>query len=167
LQGDTLIARTERIQPCAERWLPFFRQIGWVGVASLECKYDERDGEYKLIEINPRPWAILKVSVDCGVNVPLLYYRLAQGETVPEQHDFVEGRYYIRLLWGNIDVPEPWRVAGMLLSRRIAPGEVLRVYLELLRRPRRVSVDVGRLRDPWPTLACMYYYGVRHFTRWF
>ena len=141
--------------------------VRWVGVASMECKYDDRDGEYKVIEINPRPWAILKVSVDCGVNVPLLYYRLASGEAVASQTDFTENRYYIRLLWGNIDVPEPWRSLGMLFTGRISPAEVLRVYWQLLRNVKRLSIDVGRLRDPWPTLACMYYYGVRYFKHWF
>jgi predicted ATP-grasp superfamily ATP-dependent carboligase len=166
-QGDTLIAKTERIPEFADRWLPFFETVRWVGVASLECKYDERDGEYKVIEINPRPWAILKVSVDCGVSVPLLYYRLALGEEVPRQTRFREDQYYIRLLWGNIDVPEPWRSAGMLATRRITPGEVLRVYRLLLRNRGNISVDVGRRTDPWPTIACMYYYGIRYFTRWF
>jgi predicted ATP-grasp superfamily ATP-dependent carboligase len=166
-QGDTLIAKTEKIQPFIDRWLPFFEAIRWVGVASLECKYDARDGEYKIIEINPRPWAILKVSVDCGVNVPLLYYRLALGEPVERQTQFAEDQYYIRLLWGNIDVPEPWRSLGMLATRRITLREVWRVYRTLIRNRRRVSIDVGSLRDPWPTLACMYYYGVRYFTRWF
>jgi predicted ATP-grasp superfamily ATP-dependent carboligase len=166
-QGDTLIAKTEKIEEFTDRWLPFFDAIRWVGVASLECKYDERDGEYKVIEINPRPWAILKVSVDCGVNVPWLYYRLALGESVPRQTRFTEDQYYIRLLWGNIDVPEPWRSAGMLATRQITLREVLRVYRLLIRHRRNVSIDVGRLADPWPTLACMFYYGIRYFTRWF
>jgi predicted ATP-grasp superfamily ATP-dependent carboligase len=166
-QGDTLIAKTERIQPLIDQWRPFFPAVGWVGVASMETKYDERDGLYKLIEINPRPWAILKISIACGMNVPLLYYRLAQGEAVEATTDFEEGRYYIRLFWGNRDFPEPVATLGMLLNRRIAPREVLRVYGELLRNARRVTVDVGTLRDPLPTLACMYYYGVRHFKGWF
>jgi predicted ATP-grasp superfamily ATP-dependent carboligase len=166
-QGDTLIARTERVEPMIERWLPFFQAIRWIGVASMECKYDERDDRYKLIEINPRPWAILKISVACGVNVPLLYYRLAQGERLEPRTDFAEGGYYIRLLWGNRDFPEPAVALGMLWNRRITLREVLRVYGELLRHLDRVTVDVGCLHDPVPTLACMYYYGVRRFRDWF
>jgi predicted ATP-grasp superfamily ATP-dependent carboligase len=166
-QGDTLIAVTERIQPLIDAWLPFFEALRWVGMASMECKYDERDGLWKLIEINPRPWAILKVSVDCGVDIPWLYYRLAQGEHVPAQSAFQERRYYIRLLWGHRDWPEPAAVLAMLLTRRIGLREVLRVYAELLRNAGRVSVDVGRLRDPLPTLACMYYWGIRDFRGWF
>jgi predicted ATP-grasp superfamily ATP-dependent carboligase len=166
-QGDTLIAKTERIQPLIDQWLPFFPAVRWVGVASMETKYDPRDGLYKLIEINPRPWAILKISVDCGMNVPLLYYRLAQGESVEPADDFEEDRYYIRLLWGNRDFPEPVATLGMLINRRIRLREVLRVYRELACNVGRLTIDVGRLRDPLPTLACMYYYGIRHFKGWF
>ena len=166
-QGDTLIARTERIQPLIDQWLPFFHAVRWVGVASMECKLDERDGQYKLIEINPRPWAILKVSIDCGMDVPLLYYKLAQGESVEPRDDFEENRYYIRLFWGNRDFPEPVASLGMLLNGRISLGEVLRVYWELARNARRLTIDVGTLRDPMPTLACMYHYGIRHFKGWF
>jgi predicted ATP-grasp superfamily ATP-dependent carboligase len=166
-QGDTLIARTERVQPMIDRWLPFFEAIRWVGVASMECKLDERDGEYKLIEINPRPWAILKVSVDCGMNVPLLYYRLAQGLAEPSSGEFEEGRHYIRLLWGNRDFPEPAVALGMLLNRRITLREILRVYGRLLVNLPRLTIDVGRPSDPLPTLSCMYHYGVRNFRDWF
>jgi predicted ATP-grasp superfamily ATP-dependent carboligase len=154
-QGDTLIARTERVPALIERWIPFFESIGWVGVASMECKLDERDGEYKLIEINPRPWAILKISLACGMNVPLLYYRLAQGLAVAPRVDFEEDRYYIRLLWGNRDFPEPAVALGMLLHGRITIGEVLRVYGRLIRNLPRLTIDVGRPNDPLPTLACM------------
>jgi hypothetical protein len=162
-----LIARTERIQPLIDQWLPFFRAVRWVGVASMETKYDERDGQYKLIEINPRPWAILKVSIDCGMDVPLLYYKLAQGQAVEPRDAFEENRYYIRLFWGNRDFPEPVASLGMLLNGRISLGEVLRVYWELARNARRLTIDVGTLRDPLPTLACMYYYGIRHFKGWY
>ncbi|MCP3980232.1 MAG: hypothetical protein GY716_13080 [bacterium] len=166
-QGDTLIARTERIPEMVEQWVPFYQKLGWVGMASMECKFDERDGLYKLIEINPRPWAILKVSVDCGVNIPLLYYRLAQGEAVEPVTDFRENQYYIRLFWGNQDVPEPVATLAMLLYRHIGISEAFGVWARLLRNLPRVSIDVGRLRDPLPTLATFFHHGVRNFRDWF
>jgi hypothetical protein len=55
----------------------------------------------------------------------------------------------------------------MWFNRRITLREVLRVYWELVRNSRQLTIDVGRLRDPMPTLACMYYYGIRHFKGWF
>jgi predicted ATP-grasp superfamily ATP-dependent carboligase len=165
-QGDTLVARTERVDAVAEQWLPLFEALGWVGMASLETKYDPRDGTYKIIEINPRPWAILKVTVDCGVDVPMLYYRAAQGERVEPSSDFEEDRHFIRLLWGYLDHPEPLAVLSMLLHRHIGLREVLSVYGQLWRARRRVSIDVGRLRDPLPTLAGLWFFGLRHPGRW-
>jgi len=158
-QGDTLAGVTERVPAAMEQWLPFFKELGWVGMASLECKYDERDGKYKVIEINPRPWATLKISVDCGVDIPALYYRIASGEAVEPSEEFEEGRYYIRIFWGLLERPEPVRVAGMLKRGLIKPGEVLALYGKLLWNWRRTTVDVGRLSDPMPTLRCMWHYG--------
>ena len=166
-EGDTLAAKTERVQPLIDEWIPFFKQLGWVGMASLECKLDPLDGRYKLIEINPRPWAILKISVDAGVNIPLLYYRLAQGEHVEPTTRFQEERYYIRLLWGQQGIPEPAAVLGMLIHGHIGLGRVFGLYAELLRNVRRLSVDAGRLRDPLPTLAALYFQGLLNFKAWF
>ena len=56
---------------------------------------------------------------------------------------------------------------AMLYTGQIGLGEVLRLYGELLANIPRISIDVGRLRDPLPTLACMYWYGIRHFKGWF
>ena len=165
-QGDTLIAKTERIPELAEQWVPFFEALGWVGMASMECKYDERDGRYKLIEINPRPWAILKVSVDCGVDIPLLYYRLAQGLAVERTTDFDE-RYYIRLLWGRQGIPEPVASLAMLMNGHIHVSEILGTYSRLAINATRLSIDVGSLRDPLPTLAAVYHHGIRNFKMWF
>jgi hypothetical protein len=55
----------------------------------------------------------------------------------------------------------------MLINRRITLREIVRLYGELARNFRRLTIDVGRLRDPMPTLAGMYYYGIRHFKGWF
>jgi predicted ATP-grasp superfamily ATP-dependent carboligase len=166
-QGDTLAAKTEKIQALADEWIPFFERLNWVGMASMECKLDPTDGRYKLIEINPRPWAILKISVDCGINIPLLYYRLAQGEKVESVTDFQDERHYIRFLWGNHGIPEPVASLAMLLGGHIGLGEVLGLYGKLLAAVPRLSVDVGRVRDPLPTLAALYFQGVLNFKGWF
>ena len=51
-----------------------FELIGYQGVGSAEFKLDERDGQLKLIEINPRYWQQNYLSTACGVNFPLVDY---------------------------------------------------------------------------------------------
>jgi D-aspartate ligase len=53
--------------------------IGFRGTFSAEFKLDPRDGEFKLLEVNGRPWWYVGFALDCGVDVPLLSYRDALG----------------------------------------------------------------------------------------
>jgi predicted ATP-grasp superfamily ATP-dependent carboligase len=52
--------------------LPFFHKWRWRGAAEVELKYDARDGEYKVIEINPRFPAYLRLPMICGLNLARL-----------------------------------------------------------------------------------------------
>jgi predicted ATP-grasp superfamily ATP-dependent carboligase len=60
-----------------------FERVRWTGPAQLEFIRDEKNGQYKLIEINPRFWGTLGLSVKAGVN--FAHYVIAAGldETLP------------------------------------------------------------------------------------
>ncbi len=49
-------------------------KLNWNGVAHIDLRYDEENGEIKVIEINPRFWASLLGSLSVGVNFPQLLY---------------------------------------------------------------------------------------------
>ena len=55
----------------------FLSGLGWQGVAMAEFRVDPRDGEAKLLEINPRLWGSLALTVAAGADIPVLLYRLA------------------------------------------------------------------------------------------
>jgi len=63
----------------AELGLRFFRAMEWRGPGSIEFKRDDRDGGWKLIELNPRLWQQHGLAAACGVNFPLLQYRDLTG----------------------------------------------------------------------------------------
>jgi predicted ATP-grasp superfamily ATP-dependent carboligase len=44
--------------------------LAWNGPAQIEFKYDERDGTFKFIELNPRLWGTLDASIRAGMDFP-------------------------------------------------------------------------------------------------
>jgi predicted ATP-grasp superfamily ATP-dependent carboligase len=62
----------------------FLESIGYRGVGSAEFKRDDRDGELKLIELNPRYWQQNALAERCNVNFPVAQYMDLTGE-VPAQ----------------------------------------------------------------------------------
>ena len=60
-----------------EQGIRLLSGLKWHGVAMVEMKRDERDGEYKLMEINPKFWGSLDLSIQAGVNFPYLTAKMA------------------------------------------------------------------------------------------
>jgi len=54
------------------------------GVAELEFKFDQRDDQYKIMEINPRPGTWISVAPASGVNTPYAAYQDLLGKPVPQ-----------------------------------------------------------------------------------
>jgi len=56
--------------------LPFFRKLRWSGAVEVELKFDVRDKQYKVIEINPRFPGYLRFPMLGGLSLPVWRYRL-------------------------------------------------------------------------------------------
>jgi D-aspartate ligase len=65
-----------------ELGLRLFRAMRWRGPGSIEFKRDDRDGRWKLIELNPRLWQQHGLAEVCGMNFPLLQYLDLTGQPV-------------------------------------------------------------------------------------
>jgi predicted ATP-grasp superfamily ATP-dependent carboligase len=68
--------------------LSLMRSLKWHGVAMVEVKRDSRNGEYKLMEINPKFWGSLDLSIAAGVNFPYLTCRMAYDGDVTGVFDY-------------------------------------------------------------------------------
>ena len=64
--------------------IQLMESLDWNGPAQVEFKYDERDKKYKLIEINPKLWGTLDLSIQSGVSFPVLIRDLLMGEKVTQ-----------------------------------------------------------------------------------
>jgi predicted ATP-grasp superfamily ATP-dependent carboligase len=63
-----------------ELGLRLFRAMNWRGPGSIEFKRDDRDGRWKLIELNPRLWQQHSLAEVSGMNFPLLQYLDLTGQ---------------------------------------------------------------------------------------
>lgn len=75
------------------------RRIGYRGVANIQFKKEARTGRAMLIELNPRFSLWVTLGVDCGVDLPYLYWRTCVGQAVEMPRGWVDGRVWQHLLW--------------------------------------------------------------------
>ncbi|MDZ7807101.1 MAG: hypothetical protein U5K71_08285 [Gracilimonas sp.] len=57
----------------------FIVETKYNGIAHLDFRFDERDGQFKLIDFNARYWFSLLGSTSAGINFPLLHCLAAMG----------------------------------------------------------------------------------------
>jgi len=58
------------------------KKLRWDGPLMAEFKYSPEENEYYLIELNPKLWGSLDLTIKAGINVPEILTKLALGEKV-------------------------------------------------------------------------------------
>lgn len=114
--------------------LRLLRVCDFSGISQVEFKRDPRDGQFKLMEINPRLWMWHTLAAACGVNLAHIAYLDLTGR--PPELSTSEGRR------------KHWAITLMRGERPV------------LARPPFVEPLLS-LRDPRPALVYLYRY-VKH-----
>jgi len=97
----TTYAETVDIPELEEIAAKILGQVGYYGLSEVEFMLDPRDGIYKLIEINARPWGWHTLAIAAGVDLPyLLYQDILGGKGL--QNGFDKNAKWIRL---TTDIP--------------------------------------------------------------
>jgi D-aspartate ligase len=60
----------------------FLKSIAYSGLVEVEFKFDCRDGQYKILDVNARSWTWLALGGLAGVDFPAILWRIAMGEQV-------------------------------------------------------------------------------------
>jgi predicted ATP-grasp superfamily ATP-dependent carboligase len=123
-----LLERTERL----------LKSIGFTGIAEVEYKWDARAQEFKLIEINPRPWDQYRIGIACGVDVAHLAYCDCAGLPRPARL-----RAFRRVKWIAEDA---FLMAALRVIWRRQPG--LGALLRQARGPKMYAI--WSASDPMP-----------------
>jgi D-aspartate ligase len=112
------------------------------GMVEVEFKYDRRDQQYKLLDINVRPWGWHTLCIACGLDFPYIQYCAVTGqEALSLPTDPQYGYHWVRVL---TDLP-----AGVQEIR--AGITTPSAYLKSLRG--KTTFSVFDWRDPVPVLG--------------
>ncbi|MBE9502271.1 MAG: ATP-grasp domain-containing protein [Chloroflexi bacterium] len=136
----TTYAETMDIPELEEIAAKILGLIGFYGLSEVEFMLDPRDGRYKLIEINARPWGWHTLAIGAGVDLPYLLYQDMLGEE-GLQNGFVKNTKWIRL---TTDIPT---VIAEIFRGRLKVTD----YVNSLRGKKQFAVL--SLRDPLPFIA--------------
>jgi predicted ATP-grasp superfamily ATP-dependent carboligase len=96
LGGRTVKGVTERPKGLLEEAIEVFSALNYTGLGHVEFIRDERDGNFKFIEINPRVWGSIGIAEYAGVDWYEPYRLLASGVTPEPDLRFREGVLYHR-----------------------------------------------------------------------
>jgi predicted ATP-grasp superfamily ATP-dependent carboligase len=108
---------TGGVSSCAESFydarLEFYgtRMLGaldWHGVAMVEFRRDARDGEYKLMEINPKFWGSLDLALAAGADFPVDLCQMALGRNLAFSDQYTRSLRFHWPLSGHGDLYHLW-----------------------------------------------------------
>jgi predicted ATP-grasp superfamily ATP-dependent carboligase len=130
--------RDERLETSGRRILD---ALGWHGVAMVEFKYDIASSEFRLIEVNPKFWGSLELSLRAGSDFASDYVQAAVGNTLPFQRNYHDLRFQWPLdgdlMHATSSTAAAWAVFKDLLNPRVAKN----IYLDDL------GPTIGRIRQ--------------------
>jgi predicted ATP-grasp superfamily ATP-dependent carboligase len=140
--GSPRVAVSERVDEVVEPGRRLLAAVGYEGFSCTEWKQDERDGVFKLMEVNGRHNLSSMLAVRCGIDFPWIEYRHRVHGVLPDPIDrFEEGRYWIDLV----------RDLGTSWTERNTEAYGVADYLRPYRGPRAYAH--WSARDPVPMAA--------------
>jgi D-aspartate ligase len=150
LLGNSTLMETvpiEQVRGAVDSIERMWAALPYRGIFSTEFKFDDRDGLFKIIEVNARPWWFIEFATRCSVDVCRLAYQDALEEPIEPIKSYPIGRRCVYLP-NDIHVyrhdPESagpllrwlrsWIGADGALSARDDPGPAIALLWEALTR---------------------------------
>ncbi|HEU5430969.1 MAG TPA: hypothetical protein VFU81_04865 [Thermomicrobiales bacterium] len=111
--GTTCLARGVDLPELEAQAVAIVQQLGYWGIAEVEFLRDPRDGGFKLLDLNTRPWKWIGLPIAAGVDLPGLLYAAALGRPIPTPERRLD------LLWTSLKDYVPLRARGEAMQ----PGD--------------------------------------------
>jgi len=88
--GTACLVDSRYVAEIVERGVDILNQFGYHGISEVEFIYDDRSGDYKLLDINTRVWKWIGLPINAGIDLPWLAYADAvfgKVDAAPGQRD--------------------------------------------------------------------------------
>ena len=144
--GTGCVVQSEPIPEIVENTRKLWRALKYEGMAEVEYKYDPRDGQYKLIEINTRHWDQHQLGRASGINLTWAAYCHVTGRPVENMIKPVQ-----RAQWVAEDT-----LLLHVLGSLVRPQQRTPHLWQKLSRPRMYGISAWN--DPMP--SCRYFAAV-------
>lgn len=142
--GPSTVQESVLFPELIERSLKLLEPLKWSGIVEVEFMMDERTNIPILMEINPRFWNSLDLSVQSGIDFPYLLYQLCQGEEVSSHTMYEVGRRSRWLFPGDI-LHFLWNPKRGTMNPPLFSGDKHRVY-----------DDTFSMTDPLPSIVWIF-----------
>ncbi|TQR11852.1 carboxylate--amine ligase [Psychrobacillus lasiicapitis] len=125
--GPSTVQESVIYDDLIERSKKLLKPLGWSGIVEVEYMMDSRTNVPILLEINPRFWNSLDLSIQSGIDFPYLLYQLAQGEEVSVPTHYEIGRRSRWLFPGDV-LHFLWNPKRLKMKPSILSGKKQRLY---------------------------------------
>ncbi len=112
--------------------LKLLKKMKWHGVAQVEFKKDEH-GNPLLMEVNPKFWGTLELSIKAGINFPLLIIEMMKRGDIPAKFKYKVG---IRFYW-----PLPY-ITKYLIVTKNKKREIFNFLKNVLNFPSYNDIEI-------------------------
>lgn len=100
--GPSTFAESVYDSRLRELGLRILDNLNWHGVAMVEFKNDVKNGDFILMEINPKFWGSLDLAIASDVNFPYLICEMAMHKNMPQDFEYETGVRFRWLMPGDI-----------------------------------------------------------------
>jgi predicted ATP-grasp superfamily ATP-dependent carboligase len=145
--GPSTLRKTIKNDDVIELAFKLLKKLHWTGVAMVEFRIDSKDKKPKLMEVNPRFWGSLQLSIISGVDFPYLLYKL-----------MMEGKLEKNLFYKK-DVICRWMLPGDLFWYFSAPCKLKNLdnFIKF-----KTNYDIISFNDFGPTIG-FFFASARYF----
>jgi predicted ATP-grasp superfamily ATP-dependent carboligase len=115
-RGGATFHSTRWLPETAEAGLKFFLNTGYRGLGNIEFKFDTRDQQLKIIEVNGRFTAAQELALQAKMPIDLLTYCHLTKQPLPAIGKFTEHLNYLYVIRDSLAFIQLWKKGELSLS---------------------------------------------------